>query len=90
MFNQSLINPREVCGTLAAQSIGEPATQMTFNVFHYIYQCLHPARTWLNVGLGVPRLKEIINVAANTETLSLTAFLGPKLSLCRSRNLVQS
>ncbi|KAF5323647.1 hypothetical protein D9758_017141 [Tetrapyrgos nigripes] len=34
-FNQSLAHPDEMCGTLAAQSIGEPATQMTLNPFHY-------------------------------------------------------
>ncbi|KAG8968061.1 DNA-directed RNA polymerase II subunit rpb1 [Tulasnella sp. 419] len=34
-FNQSMANPGEMCGTLAAQSIGEPATQMTLNTFHY-------------------------------------------------------
>ena len=35
-FNQSLVNAGEMCGTLAAQSIGEPATQMTLNTFHYV------------------------------------------------------
>lgn len=30
-FNQSLVQPGEMCGTLAAQSIGEPATQMTLS-----------------------------------------------------------
>ncbi|KAJ7447345.1 RNA polymerase II largest subunit [Mycena galericulata] len=34
-FNQAIANPGEMCGTLAAQSIGEPATQMTLNTFHY-------------------------------------------------------
>ena len=34
-FNQSLANPGDVCGTLAAQSIGGPDTQMTLNTFHY-------------------------------------------------------
>ena len=34
-FNASLAAPGEMCGTLAAQSIGEPATQMTLNTFHY-------------------------------------------------------
>ena len=34
-FNQSLANPDEMSGMLAAQSIGEPATQMTLNTFHY-------------------------------------------------------
>ena len=33
-FNQSVVQPGEMCGTLAAQSIGEPATQMTLNTFH--------------------------------------------------------
>ena len=30
-FNQSLVQAGEMCGTLAAQSIGEPATQMTLS-----------------------------------------------------------
>ena len=33
-FNRARSNPGEVCGVLAAQSIGEPATQMTLNTFH--------------------------------------------------------
>ncbi|KAF7331304.1 DNA-directed RNA polymerase subunit [Mycena kentingensis (nom. inval.)] len=33
--NQSVVNPGEMCGTPAAQSIGEPATQMTLTTFHY-------------------------------------------------------
>jgi DNA-directed RNA polymerase II subunit RPB1 len=74
-FNQSLINPGEMCGTLAAQSIGEPATQMTLNTFHYA------GVSSKNVTLGVPRLKEIINVAANIKTPSLSVFLQPELSV---------
>jgi DNA-directed RNA polymerase II subunit RPB1 len=53
-FNQSLVNPGEMCGTLAAQSIGELATQMTLNTFHYA------GVSSKNVTLGVPHLKEII------------------------------
>lgn len=74
-FNQSLINPGEMCGTLAAQSIGEPATQMTLNTFHYA------GVSSKNVTLGVPRLKEIINVATNIKTPSLSVFLQPELSV---------
>ncbi|TIA87040.1 hypothetical protein E3P99_03444 [Wallemia hederae] len=68
-FNQSIVAPGEMCGTLAAQSIGEPATQMTLNTFHYA------GVSSKNVTLGVPRLKEIINVATNIKTPSLTVFL---------------
>src|SRR6185369_9231480 len=70
-FNQSLVHPGEMCGTLSAQSIGEPATQMTLNTFHYA------GVSSKNVTLGVPRLKEIINVAVNTRTPSLRVFLEP-------------
>ena len=43
----------EVCGVLAAQAIGEPATQMTLNTFHFA------GVSSKNVTLGVPRLKEV-------------------------------
>ncbi|KAG8714811.1 DNA-directed RNA polymerase II subunit rpb1 [Ceratobasidium sp. 423] len=71
-FNASVANPGEMCGTLAAQSIGEPATQMTLNTFHYA------GVSSKNVTLGVPRLKEIINVATNIKTPSLTVYLQPE------------
>jgi hypothetical protein len=60
-----------MCGTLAAQSIGEPATQMTLNTFHYA------AVSSKNVTLGIPRLKEIINIATNIKTPSLSFYLVP-------------
>jgi DNA-directed RNA polymerase II subunit RPB1 len=34
-FNLAMVNPGEMAGVLAAQSIGEPATQMTLNVRIY-------------------------------------------------------
>jgi DNA-directed RNA polymerase II subunit RPB1 len=68
-FNLSLVAPGEMCGVLAAQSIGEPATQMTLNTFH------HAGVSKQNVTLGVPRLKEIINVSSNVKTPSLTVYL---------------
>lgn len=68
-FQQSLVAPGEMVGTIAAQSIGEPATQMTLNTFHYA------GVSSKNVTLGVPRLKEIINVARNNKTPSTTVYL---------------
>jgi DNA-directed RNA polymerase II subunit RPB1 len=59
-------------GALAAQSLGEPATQMTLNTFHYA------GVSAKNVTLGVPRLKEIINVSKKPRTPSLTVFLTGK------------
>ena len=81
-FHQSAVHPGEMCGTLAAQSIGEPATQMTLNTFHYA------GVSSKNVTLGVPRLKEIINVATNIKTPSLTVYLEPEIS--RSKFLAKN
>lgn len=63
------VQPGEMVGAIAAQSLGEPATQMTLNTFHYA------GVSAKNVTLGVPRLKEIINVSKKPKTPSLTVFL---------------
>lgn len=55
---QSLANPGENVGVLAAQSIGEPSTQMTLNTFHFA------GRGDMNVTLGIPRLREILMMAS--------------------------
>ena len=68
-FEQAIVNPGEMGGPIAAQSLGEPATQMTLNTFH------NAGISSKNVTLGVPRLKEIINVAKNIKTPSLKIYL---------------
>ena len=68
-FLQSLVAPGEMVGAIAAQSVGEPATQMTLNTFHFA------GVSAKNVTLGVPRLKELINVSKNIKAPSLTVFL---------------
>jgi DNA-directed RNA polymerase II subunit RPB1 len=68
-FLGALVNPGEMCGVMAAQSIGEPATQMTLNTFH------NTGISAKNVTLGVPRLNEILNVAKEIRTPSLTVYL---------------
>ncbi|KAN0031933.1 hypothetical protein ACTFIV_005803 [Dictyostelium citrinum] len=73
-FLQALAHPGEMVGALAAQSIGEPATQMTLNTFHYA------GVSSKNVTLGVPRLKEIINIAKQVKTPSLTIYLKPHMA----------
>jgi len=66
---QALAFPGEMIGTVAAQSIGEPTTQMTLNTFHFA------GVSAKNVTLGVPRLTEIINIAKNIKTPSLSVYL---------------
>ena len=70
-FYQAIVKPGEMVGNIAAQSIGEPATQMTLNTFHFA------GVSSKNVTLGVPRLKEVINVAKRLKTPSMTIYLQP-------------
>ncbi|KAG0416746.1 DNA-directed RNA polymerase II subunit RPB1, partial [Dictyocoela roeselum] len=65
---KAIASTNEMVGTLASQSIGEPATQMTLNTFHY-------AGVSATVTKGVPRLKELINVAKAIRTPSLSITL---------------
>uniref|UniRef100_A0A8C5GM60 DNA-directed RNA polymerase subunit n=1 Tax=Gouania willdenowi TaxID=441366 RepID=A0A8C5GM60_GOUWI len=58
-WQRSLCDPGEAVGLLAAQSIGEPSTQMTLNTFHFA------GRGEMNVTLGIPRLREILMVASS-------------------------
>lgn len=63
---KSLTAPGEPVGLLAAQSIGEPSTQMTLNTFHFA------GRGEMNVTLGIPRLREILMFATdNIKTPSM-------------------
>ncbi|XP_039285485.1 DNA-directed RNA polymerase I subunit RPA1 [Nilaparvata lugens] len=55
---QSMCAGGEPVGILAAQSVGEPSTQMTLNTFHFA------GRGEMNVTLGIPRLREILMMAS--------------------------
>lgn len=57
-YLRSLVEPGEAVGLLAAQSVGEPSTQMTLNTFHFA------GRGEMNVTLGIPRLREILMTAS--------------------------
>jgi DNA-directed RNA polymerase I subunit RPA1 len=59
-YQQSLAEPGEAVGLLAAQGIGEPSTQMTLNTFHFA------GFGAKNVTLGIPRLREILMTASDS------------------------
>lgn len=64
-FYNGIITPGEAVGAIAAQSIGEPGTQMTLDAFH-------STGAKITVSGGVPRFKEI---------LSLTKMKTPSVSI---------
>ena len=70
---KSWIQPGEQVGIVAAQSIGEPATQMTLNTFHQAGVASKSAVT-----RGVPRLRELLKVTQNPKATSLTIYMKPE------------
>ena len=48
-FMRGMVDAGEPVGVIAAQSVGEPSTQMTLNTFHFA------GRGDMNVTLGIPR-----------------------------------
>jgi len=80
-FNNAIINPGEMVGPIAAQSIGEPATQMTLNTFHYA-----GVASKSNVTRGIPRLKELLHVTANLKNPSTTIYLLDKYSTNQNKS----
>lgn len=69
-YHKCKIAPAEMVGALAAQSIGEPATQMTLNTFHFA-----GVSSKSNVTRGIPRLKELLHVSKNMKSPSTMVFL---------------
>jgi DNA-directed RNA polymerase II subunit RPB1 len=69
-YKRALIQPGEMVGIIAAQSIGEPTTQMTLNTFHFA-----GVASKSNVTRGVPRIEEILSLSANTKNPSVTVRL---------------
>ncbi|KAJ0395349.1 hypothetical protein ATCC90586_007781 [Pythium insidiosum] len=68
-YHRARMEPGEAVGAIGAQSISEPGTQMTLKTFHFA------GVASMNVTLGVPRLKEIINASKMISTPIITAAL---------------
>ncbi len=71
-YDFSLVEPGEAVGILAAQSIGEPGTQMTLRTFHYAGVAEQ------NVTLGLPRLIEIVDARRTPSTPVMEIHLDAK------------
>ncbi|MFW3145228.1 MAG: DNA-directed RNA polymerase subunit A'' [Thermoplasmatota archaeon] len=76
-YQRHLVDPHESVGIVAAQSIGEPGTQMTMRTFHYA------GVAEINVTLGLPRLIEIVDARKLPSTPMMEIHLkrDPELGL---------
>ncbi|MDD2836086.1 MAG: DNA-directed RNA polymerase subunit A'' [Methanothrix sp.] len=69
-YQHSKVESCEAVGVVAAQSIGEPGTQMTMRTFHYA------GVAEINVTLGLPRLIEIVDARKIPSTPTMTIKLN--------------
>ena len=67
-YDRAYVEAGEAVGTVAAQSVGEPGTQMTMRTFHYA------GVTELNVTLGLPRLIEIVDARKDIATPTMDIY----------------
>ena len=72
-INHVLITPGEAAGTVSAQSLGEPGTQMTMRTFHY-------AGMADQVPTGLPRLIEIVDARKEAKKPIMDIHLTGKAS----------
>ncbi len=68
-FERTLVDPHEAVGIVAAQSIGEPGTQLTLRTFHYA------GVAEVNITKGLPRLIEIVDARTKPSTPTMTIYL---------------
>lgn len=73
-YKEHIIDPTESAGIIAAQSIGEPGTQMTMRTFHYA------GVAEINVTLGLPRLIEIVDARRSPSTPMMEIHLMPEIA----------
>ncbi|MCD6458442.1 MAG: DNA-directed RNA polymerase subunit A'' [Thermoprotei archaeon] len=71
-YNEALVEPGEAVGMVAAQSIGEPSTQMTLRTFHFA------GVREFNITLGLPRLIEIVDARKSPSTPITYIYLDKK------------
>ena len=68
-YEDAKIHPGEAVGVIAAESIGEPGTQMTLNTFHFA------GVAEMNVTLGLPRIIEILDGRKELQTPTMEIYL---------------
>ena len=71
-YKKAVVAPGEMVGMIAAQSIGEPTTQMTLNTFHFA-----GVASKSNVTRGVPRIEEILSLSENPKAPNCTIHMFP-------------
>ncbi len=72
-FEDIRVEPGEAVGIVAAQSLGEPGTQLTLRTKHYA------GAAEVSVGSGIQRVEEIVDGRSKAKYPTMTIFLDEKL-----------
>jgi DNA-directed RNA polymerase subunit A" len=78
-YIETRVDPLDPVGTVSAQSIGEPGTQMTMNTFHFA------GVAEIDVTQGLPRLIELVDARKNPDTPMMTVHLDDEYATERER-----
>jgi len=72
-YNNSVVDPGETVGIIAAQTLGEPVTQMTLNTFHHA-----GIASMGTSNLGVGRTREILSLSKKQKEPIMKIYLKEK------------
>ena len=78
-YRETRVDPLDPVGTVSAQSIGEPGTQMTMNTFHYA------GVAEIDVTQGLPRLIELVDARKEPDTPMMTVHLDEEYATDREK-----
>jgi DNA-directed RNA polymerase subunit A" len=73
-YKKARVEPGESVGVVAAESIGEPGTQMTLNTFHFA------GVAEMNVTMGLPRIIEILDAKQKLSSPMTEIFVKKSFS----------
>jgi DNA-directed RNA polymerase subunit A" len=69
LYSRSSYDPEEPMGVVAAQSLSEPATQMTMRTYHFA------GTAGIQVTLGLPRMLEIFDARREPRTPTMSVYM---------------
>jgi len=78
-YRETRVEALDPVGTVSAQSIGEPGTQLTMNTFHYA------GVAEIDVTQGLPRLIELVDARKTPDTPMMTIYLEDEYAESRER-----
>ena len=78
-YQDTRVDPLDPVGTVSAQSIGEPGTQMTMNTFHYA------GVAEIDVTQGLPRLIELVDARKEPDTPTMKVYLEDEYATDREK-----